>query len=131
MIENLNSNQLLASVAGILAIGIFFQAMGLPSLGSKDGGLECQGTVRSERTLAENDIARLISFKTGDAKETVRKSLKEPYCVLPKISIRTGTLSERDVYRVDPDALERSTSQTFIVVLYEGNQYQGYRFWVR
>lgn len=131
MIEKFNSNQMLAGVAGVLALGIFLQAMGLPSFGSKEAALECQGTVQSQQTVSEDHIAKLILLKTGDSKETVRKALKEPYCILPKLSIRSGTPTEREAYRVASDALERSTSQTFIVVSYEGNQYLGYKFWIR
>lgn len=131
MTEKMNSNQWLAGVAGVLALGIFFQAMGLPSLGSKDAGLDCQGSVRSQQTLSKDNVAKLMTLKNGDSKEAVRKALKEPYCTLPALSIRTGTPTEREAYRVATDALERSTSQTFIVVSYEGNQYLGYRFWIR
>ncbi|GAP98312.1 hypothetical protein [Leptolyngbya sp. NIES-2104] len=131
MIEKLNSNQLLAGVAGILALGIFFQAMGLPSFGSKEAALECQGAVRSQQSTSKDDLARLIQIDTGNSKEAIRKLLKEPYCVLPSISVRTGAPTDREVYRVASDALEKATSQTYLVVSYEGNQYQGYRFWIR
>ncbi|MBW4441454.1 MAG: hypothetical protein KME10_09515 [Plectolyngbya sp. WJT66-NPBG17] len=131
MIEKFNSNQMLAGVAGVLALGIFFQAMGLPSFGSKEAALECQGAVQSQQAISEDNIAKLILLKNGDSKDAVRKALKEPYCILPKLSIRSGTQTEREAYRVASDALERSTSQTFIVVSYEGNQYLGYKFWIR
>lgn len=131
MIEKLNSNQLLAGVAGILALGIFFQAMGLPSFGSKEAALECQGSVRSQQSTSKDDLAKLLQVEIGNSKEAVRKLLKEPYCVLPKTSLRTGTPTEREVYRVASDALEKATSQTYLVVSYESNQYQGYRFWIR
>ncbi|MBD2079382.1 hypothetical protein [Leptolyngbya sp. FACHB-17] len=130
MTEKITSNQWLAGVAGILALGIFFQAMGLPSFGSKDAGLDCQGSVRSQQTVSEDQIAKLITLKNGDPKDAVRKALKEPYCTLSALSLRTGTQTEREAYRVASDALERSTSQTFIVVSYEGNQYLGYKFWI-
>lgn len=131
MIDKLNSNQLLAGIAGILAIGIFIEAMGLPSFGSRDAALECQGTVRSQSALSQDNLAKLILFKNGDSKDSVRKVLKEPYCVLPKLSLRTGTPTEREAYKIASDAFERSTSQTFIVVSYEGDQYLGYKFWIR
>lgn len=131
MIDKLNTNQVLAGIAGLLAIGIFMEAMGLPSFGSKDAALECQGTVRSQAVLSQDHIAKLILIKSGDPKDSVRKVLKEPYCVLPKIAIRTGTQTEREAYRIASDAFERSTSQTFIVVSYEGDQYLGYKFWIR
>ncbi len=131
MIDKFNPNQLLAGVAGVLALGIFFQAMGLPSFGSKEAALECQGSVQSQQSISEENIAKLILLKNGDSKEAVRKALKEPYCVLPSITLRTGTPTEREAYRVASDALERSTSQTYIVVSYEGNQYLGYKFWIR
>lgn len=131
MIDKLNSNQLLAGIAGILAIGIFIEAMGLPSFGSKDAGLECQGTVRSQSALSQDNLAKLILFKNGDSKDSVRKALKEPYCVLPKLSLRTGTQTDREAYKIASDAFEKSTSQTFVVVSYEGDQYLGYKFWIR
>lgn len=131
MIERLSSNQLLAGIASILAIGIFIEAMRSPSFGSKETALECQGTVRSQAALSQDHVAKLILIKPGEPKDSVRTLLKAPYCVLPKIAIRTGTQTEREVYRIASDAFERSTSQTFIVVAYEGDQYLGYRFWIR
>jgi hypothetical protein len=130
MIDKLNSNQLLAGIAGILAIGIFIEAMGLPSFGSREAALECQGTVRSQAAISKDSLAKLLMLKKGDSKDEVRKVLKDPYCVLPKISLRSGTPTEREAYRIASDAFEKSTSQTFIVVSYEGDQYLSYRFWI-
>ncbi|MCU0548647.1 MAG: hypothetical protein MUC48_04795 [Leptolyngbya sp. Prado105] len=131
MIEKLKSNQLLAGFAMLLTIGFFTQAMGLPSFGSKEAALECQGTVRQNATISQDNLAKLIQVKTGDSKDTIRKLLKDPYCALPKISIRAGMQTEREAYRLASDALEKSISQTYIVVSYEGDQYLGYKFWIR
>ena len=131
MIEKFTANRLLAGVAGALALGIFIEAMGLPSFGSRDSDLTCSGTVRSQAVLTDTQITKLLAIKKGEAKDTVRSLLNTPYCTLPKAEIRAGTQADRDAYLVQSDDFVQFDPKTKLVILYEGDQYAGYRFWVR
>ncbi len=132
MIENLSSDRWLAAgIAGILALISFIQAMGLPSFGSRDSDLNCNGTVRAQAVLTETQIAKLLSLKKGEAKDTVRSLLKDPYCTLPKSEIRAGAPADREAYLVQADDFVQFDPKTRLVILYEGDQYAGFRFWVR
>ena len=131
MWEKINQNRLLAGVAGFLAIALFIEMQGLPSFGSKDAKLECQNESKSSVPLSETQLVKLINLKQGDSKASVRSLLKEPYCQLPTLEARKDAPSERDVYLVKSDDFLQFDPRTRIVVLYEGEQYMGYRFWVR
>lgn len=131
MIEKFSSNQLLAGVAGVLALGIFIEAMGLPSFGSRDSDLNCSGTVRSQAVLTDIQLTKLLTLKKGETKDTIRSLLNAPYCTLPKAEIRAGAQADREAYLVQSDDFVQFDPKTKVVILYEGDQYAGYRFWVR
>jgi hypothetical protein len=122
--------QLLAGGAGLLAIGLLLDSRSLPSFGSKTSEA-CQAIAKTETTLSGEQIAKLLTVQQGAAKSKVRSILKEPYCKLSAAQVRAGTPSEREVYLVDADDFVDFKPKTQLVVLYEGDQYEGYRFWAR
>jgi hypothetical protein len=131
MWEKVNLNRLLAGVAGFLVIGLLLEVQGLPSFGSRDPSAGCQKVVKAEATLSEAQLLKLMTVKKGDSKESVRSILKEPYCELPKAEIRVGAIAQRDAYLLNADDFVQFDPRTRLVVLYEGDEYAGYRFWVR
>ena len=82
----------------------------------------CQEIVQPDAVLSRDSLSRLISIPERDAKSSVREILNEPYCVLPSIEIRSGELAEREAYPLAFDP------QTWVVLLYEGDEYAGYDF---
>lgn len=82
----------------------------------------CEAIVQTEARLTREQLAELLTIPERDAKERVRKVVAEPYCRLPAIHVRSGVTAEREAYPLafDPD--------TKLVILYENDEYAGYRF---
>ncbi|MDX2216812.1 MAG: hypothetical protein SFY66_26335 [Oculatellaceae cyanobacterium bins.114] len=82
----------------------------------------CQGTINSQVAISREQLAQLLTVPERDNKTRVRDILKEPYCQLPSLQIRAGVAADRDVYPLAFDPQAR------LVILYEGDEYAGYRF---
>jgi hypothetical protein len=117
------SRRIVAGGAVLLAIGVLLDMYGLPSFGNRRSfASACQGAAKSEATLAKEQLAQLLSIPEGAPKQRIRDIVKEPYCQLPDLQVRAGATAQREAYRLNFD------SDTWLVVLYEGEQYTGYRF---
>lgn len=83
---------------------------------------DCSQVISDTSRLSRAQLAQLLAIPERDAKERVRQVVSEPYCQLPDLNIRSGVAAEREAYPLafDPD--------TTLVILYENNEYAGYRF---
>lgn len=107
----------------LLALGILLEMYGLPTFSSRRNfTAACQEVLKSEAALSKTQVAQLLTVSEGDKKQRIRDIVKEPYCKLPDLQIRAGATAQREAYPLD---FERDT---WVVVLYEGEQYTGYRF---
>jgi len=114
---------LMAGGSVILALGLLFDRHSIPALlGSKDADAACQEVVQAQKKLSREQLAQLLTVPEGDKKQKVRAVLQEPYCKLASLQVRAGATAQREAYPLDFD------SQTWLIILYEGNQYVGYRF---
>ncbi|WP_088891350.1 hypothetical protein [Leptolyngbya ohadii] len=86
---------------------------------------DCQGEANANVIISREQLAQFLTISERDSKAKVEQVLQTPYCLLPSLEIRAGTPSERAVY---PLAFDR---QTWLVVLYEGEEYAGYQFRVQ
>jgi hypothetical protein len=95
----------------------------LPSslLGKKNSGEACQQVLQSQAKLSREQLARLLTVPEGDRKQKVREILRDPYCKLADLQIRVGAIAQREAYPLEFDP------QTWLIILYEGDQYAGYR----
>ena len=124
--EPLISKQLLAGGAVLLALGLLLDLHSLPSFFSKkSSGEPCQEVVQSQAKLSRQQLARLLTVPEGDKKQKVQEILKDPYCKLADIQVRAGATAQREAYPLEFEP------QTWLVILYEGEQYAGYRFNIR
>jgi hypothetical protein len=82
----------------------------------------CEKIVQSNAQLSREQLAKLLAVPERDPKEKVRGIVAEPYCSLPQLQVRSGVSSEREAY---PMAWDPSVQ---IVILYENDEYAGYRF---
>lgn len=128
--EPLISKQLVAGGAVLLAFGLLLDLHSLPSLFSKNfskknSGEPCQEVVQSQAKLSRQQLARLLTVPEGDKKQKVQDILKDPYCKLADLQVRAGATARRDAYPLEFEP------QTWLVILYEGDQYAGYRFNIR
>jgi hypothetical protein len=124
--EPLISKQLMAGGAVLLALGLLLDLHSLPSFFSKkSSGEPCQEVVQSQAKLSRQQLARLLTVPEGDKKQKVQEILKDPYCKLADLQVRAGATARREAYPLEFEP------QTWLVILYEGEQYAGYRFNIR
>lgn len=82
----------------------------------------CQQEVQPESVLSRPELTELLSVPERSAKEAVRQVIAEPYCRMAPVEVREGVTAEREAYPLAFDP------QTWLVVLYEGDEYAGYDF---
>ncbi len=115
------------SVKYLLAAGTFVALAGMlinprDLLGAKAPNDLCQTAVKSEVTLSRERLTQLLTIAEGDRRDNVRSLLKTPYCTLAPLEVHPGVKSDREVYPLAFDP------QTWLIVLYEGDEYRGYAF---
>ncbi|WOD37492.1 hypothetical protein [Nodosilinea sp. E11] len=115
-------------IAGGLVFAIGLMAVDGQSLGrwlstaSPETVQGCEKMVQSNAQLSREQLAKLLVVPERDPKEAVRKIVAEPYCSLPQLQVRSGVVSEREAY---PMAWDPAVQ---LVILYENDEYAGYRF---
>lgn len=82
----------------------------------------CTALVQTEATLSREQLAQLLTIPERDSKSRVREVVAEPYCTLAALQVRSGVEAEREAY---PLAFDPNTQ---LVILYENDEYAGYRF---
>jgi hypothetical protein len=114
---------LIAGGSAVVAAGLMMDLYGLPSLNLRQGiNRDCQQIVRSEARLTKEQLARLLVIPEGSNQQSVREIVQEPHCKLSSLQVRVGATAQREAYPLEFD------SNTRLIVLYEGDQYAGYRF---
>lgn len=111
----------------LMAIGLLIdQFGGLPFFGNRKSiGEACQQVVQSSAVLSKKQVVQLLAVPEGDKKQRIRDIVSEPYCQLSSLQIRAGAIALREAYPLEFEP------QTWLIVLYEGEQYTGYRFSIR
>ena len=124
--RHMSSKPLIAGALMFGLIWILFDFQGVrtwvaPSniLPASDG---CETIVQSDAKLSREQLANLLTIPERDAKTRVRQVVEAPYCRLPELKVRSGVLAEREAY---PLAFDPKTQ---LVILYENDEYAGYRF---
>ena len=82
----------------------------------------CEEIVQTEAMLSREQLAQLLTIPERDSKARVRQIVAEPYCTLASLTVRSGVNAEREAY---PLEFDRTTQ---LVILYENDEYAGYRF---
>lgn len=85
----------------------------------------CQGEINRDVALSRAQLAQLLTIPERDAKQRVLDIVGAPFCSLQGLQVRAGVVAERQVY---PLAFDPNTR---LVILYEGDEYAGYRFSVQ
>jgi hypothetical protein len=120
--RRLISKRVLASGVALLTLGLLVDQYSLPSWGKrKSVGESCQQVVNAKVALSQKQLVQLLAIPEGDKKERIQEVVKEPYCKLEGLQIRAGATAQREAYPLEFD------QQTWLVLLYEGDQYTGYR----
>lgn len=104
-------------LAGLVLIGDVSAVFQSPS--SRE---VCQKIVQDDSVLSRDALSKLLTVPERENKAAVRDIVSEPYCTLPEIEVRAGVKAQREAYPLafDPN--------TWLVLLYEGDEYAGYAF---
>jgi hypothetical protein len=121
----LNPKYLMAVGAALVAFAVLMDLPGVPSLTRKTIANDCQGSVQPDVMVSREQLAKLLTIPEGDKRVKTQEILKTPYCKLPSLEVRAGATAVREAYPLEFDP------QTWLIVLYEGDQYAGYRFDLR
>jgi hypothetical protein len=117
--------KLLLGLVALLTLGLLTDLQGLPSFGNRGGGQACHQIIQPKAVLSREQLAQFLTIPEGADQTRVRQVIKQPYCKLANLQVRAHALSDHEAYPLAFDP------QTWLVVLYEGNQYVGYDFKVR
>lgn len=117
------SRYFLAAGWGIAAIGLLLNAGSYLKADAASAQKDnCQKIVQSSAVLSREQLGKILTVPERSNQQTVRDIVTEPYCQLPSLEIRDGVTATREAY---PLAFEPST---WLVMLYEGNEYAGFSF---
>lgn len=117
----------------IVASGLVFVIAGLafdlPDLGRRlaptrtaQANSDCDVIVQTEARLSREQLANLLTVPERDSKERVQDIVGDPYCRLPELNVRSGVVAKREMYPLEFDP------GTQLIILYENDEYAGYRF---
>lgn len=100
-----------------LGFGLRFQAKAASA--KKD---LCQDIISSQAVLSRQKLTQLLTVPERENRQAIEAIAEEPYCTLTAIEVRAGVSAERAAYPLafDPN--------TWLVVLYEDEEYVGYGF---
>jgi hypothetical protein len=107
------------------AVGMMFsdpQAL-LPQIQAAKSN--CQQVVQKKAEVSRSQLTEFLAVPEKANRTKVRQVIAEPYCLLPPAQIRAHTPAKREAY---PLAFDRNT---WLVVMYEGDEYVGYDFSIR
>ena len=124
--QNLSPKPLIAASLTMILAALLFDLNGLktwlPSSDTISQQTHCNTVVSDHAKLSREQLAQLLTIPERDTKSRVRQVVSEPYCQLPTLKVRSGVDAEREAY---PLAFDPGTT---LVILYENNEYAGYRF---
>ncbi len=111
-------------LGGVLLVGltVLIEPTRVISSIVKTQDYDCQEIVQPQSVLSREQLTQLLTIPERSPKEKVRAIIREPYCLLPSLKIRAGVSAVREAYPLEADP------DTWIVLLYEGDEYAGYRF---
>ena len=111
----------LATGWGLAILSLLFDA-GSHLQAAADTKDSCQHIVQSSAVLSRAQLAKILTVPERSSQQSVKAIVAEPYCQLPSLELRDGVTAEREAY---PLAF---TPSTWLVMLYEGDEYAGFSF---
>lgn len=82
----------------------------------------CQQQVQPQSFLSRDELSELLEIAERSSKEQVQEAIAEPFCILSPSTYREGVQAQREAYPLEFDP------NTWLIVLYEGDEYAGYDF---
>ena len=113
---------LVAAGWGLATMGLLF-FMGTKFQASvSDRKSDCRQIVQSNVVLSRQQLAEVLAIPERSDQSKVKAIIAEPYCQLAELELRDGISAQREAYPLAFDP------KTWLVLLYEGNEYAGYAF---
>ncbi len=112
----------LAAGWGIALFSLLFDASSHLHASTADTKETCQRMVQSSAVLSRAQLAQILTVPERSSQQSVRAIVADPYCQLPSLELRDGITAEREAY---PLAFSPTT---WLVMLYEGDEYAGFAF---
>jgi len=112
---------MLAGGSMVAALGLFVDPSSLLTKIQADPEV-CQEIVQPQASLSRETLSRLIAIPERTQQNQVRQVVAQPYCRLKSLKVRAGVTAQREVYPLEFDP------GTWLIVLYEGEEYAGYDF---
>ncbi|MEM9903892.1 MAG: hypothetical protein AAF921_02565 [Cyanobacteria bacterium P01_D01_bin.44] len=85
----------------------------------------CESFPQPDIELSREQLAQLLTIPERDPKARIRQIVDKPFCRYLTLNVRSGVEAEREAY---PLAFAPTTT---LVILYEDDEYAGYRFSIR
>ncbi|MBD2021775.1 hypothetical protein H6F43_16465 [Leptolyngbya sp. FACHB-36] len=120
--HNANLKYLLAGGSVVAAFGLLIDPRALLPPTQPVAAEVCQEIVQRQARLSRSKLSRLLTVPERSNKAAVRQIVQTPYCTLPPLRVRSGPTAQREAYPLEFDP------QTWLIVLYEDNEYAGYSF---
>ncbi len=116
---------ILLEVNGVQSIFSNPASFGIPSAQGKSLkalSKDCGDSITETASLSREQLLKLLAVPERDSKSRVQQIVNQPYCQLSTIQVRAGVDAVREAYPLEFDP------ETTLVILYENDEYAGYRF---
>lgn len=112
---------MLAGGTVVAALGLLVEPQALMSKIAPAKDI-CQEIVQPQAVLSRDRLSQLLTIPERSNKSQIRQVMQAPYCEMPDVQVRAGGTAQREAYPLafDPN--------TWLVVMYEGEEYVGYSF---
>ena len=108
---------------GLAAVSLLFNAnfyFKTPAVGNTKES--CQTVVQASAVLSREQLTQILTVPERSSQQSVKEIVAEPYCQLSDIELRHGITAKREAY---PLAFSPTT---WLVMLYENDEYAGFAF---
>ena len=86
------------------------------------GDALCETVVSPSTVLSRAQLAQLLTLPERAPSTQVREQVAQPYCQLADLEVRAEVMAQREAYPLAFDP------QTWLILLFEGDEYAGYAF---
>ncbi|MEB3294071.1 MAG: hypothetical protein VKJ24_13005 [Synechococcales bacterium] len=121
----------------LITLGLWIEMKAFSAGRSGHISQQCRTPIQARQRLSRQQFSQLITMPEGTSRKPVQARLKMPYCQLNAMTIRANTSADRHLHQLAPEASLKVTPEAYqmdgdhplwVVVLYEGDRYLGYRF---
>ena len=116
------SQRFLMAGWGLALLSLLFNIGSRLQATASDTKDQCQTIVQSSAVLSRNQLAELLTVPERSNQQLIKDIVAEPYCQMTTIELRDRVTAQREA---SPLAF---APRTWLVLLYEDNEYAGFSF---